>query len=217
VASEGIETTALSIVQAPQEQVFQSPRLNMIEEEISEPIEFDPHPPGTPDRDLVTPSPPLAAGFEDISCNGPMDSKNYLSVHRKVPEILNMWYQSDQEVIVVYLFESRAYYKFSPLGGFSLRGTLQDLSRDHRFLVINEYGLGTPDMNKVYDAALEQRLVLVGKLDKPSQGIDHDGDISLDNLREYVLNYDIHTGKRKGNTEFNRITKRQKDRETSEE
>lgn len=176
------------------------------EEFISEPVEMDHHPSGTPDRDVA----PLAAGFEETS--QPMETKSYITVHRKVPDILSTWYQSHQEVIVVYVFESRIYYKFSLDGGFNMRAILQDLARDHIFLVANQYGLGTPDVNRVYETALEERLILVGKTDNPSHEKGLEGTISLDKLRDYVLNYDVHTGKRKADSAANRPGKRQKDR-----
>lgn len=177
---------------------------------LSEPVEMDPHPTGTPDRDF----PPLAAGFEETS--QPMETKNFVTLHQKVPEILSTWFKSHQEVIVVYLFESRIYYKFPLTGGYNLRATLQDLAKNHIFAVLNEYGLGTPDVNKVYEESLKERLILVGKTDNPSHEKQLEGTISLDKLRDYVLNYDVHTGKRKADSTANRPGKRQKDR-TSEE
>lgn len=77
-------------------------------------------------------------------------------------------------------------------------------------MVINKYGLGTPDMNMVYKAALKERLILVGKTDNPSHDKQLEGTISLDTLRDYVLNYDVHTGKRKADTTANRPGKRQR-------
>jgi len=62
----------------------------------------------------------------------------------------------------------------------------------------------------------KERLILVGKTDNPSHEKGLEGTISLDKLRDYVLNYDVHTGKRKADSEANRSGKRQKDR-TSEE
>ncbi|KAG0152872.1 hypothetical protein PDIDSM_2677 [Penicillium digitatum] len=95
------ENSALS-AEVPQPST--NPEPDATEEDIiSEPVEMDHHPSGTPDRDV----PPLAAGFEETS--QPMETKSYITVHRKVPEILAMWYESRQEVIVVYLFESRIY------------------------------------------------------------------------------------------------------------
>ncbi|KAJ5084782.1 hypothetical protein NUU61_009361 [Penicillium alfredii] len=195
-----METDETSLRDQTAGQPSQSSRLDPVEEEDSpsEPVEFDPHPSGTPDRDKTEAAPPLAAGFEDASCNRPLGIKNYLSVHRKVTEILQMWYQSqNQELVVVFLFESRTYYKFTTGDGYNLRSTLQDLARDHYFLLINQYGVGIPDMNKAYEEALKERLVLVAKRDNPKQRRNEEGSISADKLREYVYNYNVHTGKRK--------------------
>jgi hypothetical protein len=83
--------------------------------------------------------------------------------------------------------------------------------------VVNQYRLGTLDMNRVYKVALKERLILVGKTDNPSYEKGVEGTISLDTLRDYVLNYNIHTGKRKADSIANRPGKRQKDRTSSEE
>jgi hypothetical protein len=184
-------------------QYSRSPGEPTVEENSpSEPVDMEPYPSGTPD-----PPPPLAAGFEDPSCNCPLERKNYISVRRKVPEILKIWYQSQREVIVVFLFESRIYYKFNTTGGFNLRSLLQDLSREHIFIVINGFGIGMPDINRTYEEALKERLLLVGKRNNPAQGKNEVGMMSLDRLQEYVLNYDIHLGKRKADTD-DRSTKR---------
>ncbi|KAJ6070578.1 hypothetical protein N7467_011897 [Penicillium canescens] len=168
-------------------------------------LELDNHPSGTPDRD----APPLAAGFEETSQQ--MEIKNYLSTNRTVSEMLSEWYQSRQELILVYLFESRIYYKFFLAGGSNLRANLRDLARKHVLMVANEHELVNPDMNEVYEAALKHRLVLVAKKDNPSHERELEGTISLDKLREYFLNYDIHTGKRKADSTANRSGKRHKD------
>ncbi|KAJ5456077.1 uncharacterized protein N7458_004341 [Penicillium daleae] len=172
-----------------------SPDLRIITRDSpSEPVEMETYPSGTPD-----PPPPLASGFEDLSCIGPMESKNYLSVRHRIPEILRIWFQSQREVIVIFLFEFRTYYKLSTEGGLSLRLLLQDLSREHIFILINEFGIGTPDINKTYEAAMKERLLLVSRRENPAQGKNEVGLISLDRLQEYVSNYDIQTGKRKRN------------------
>lgn len=189
--------------EAPQPSINSGPEL--VEEDTSKPIELANHPSGTPDHD----APPLAASFEETS--QPIETKNYLSVRNKVPKILSTWYQSHQEVIVLYLFESQVYYKFFLGDGFNLRAVLQDLASNHLFIVINEYGIGTPDMNKVYKAALKERLILIRKIDNPSHGNDMEGTISLDKLRDYVLDYDIHTGKRKADFTDIRSGKRHQD------
>ncbi|CAG8091402.1 unnamed protein product [Penicillium nalgiovense] len=84
-------------------------------------------------------------------------------------------------------------------------------------MVINEYGIGTPDMNKVYEAALKERLILVGKIDNLSHRNDIEGTISLDKLRDYVLDYDVHTGKRKADFTDIRSGKRHQDTAPDEE
>ncbi|CBF84449.1 predicted protein [Aspergillus nidulans FGSC A4] len=140
---------------------------------------MDPHPSGNLD-----PPPPLAADFEDPSCNYPLERKHYLYGHRKIPEILRMWYQSSREVIIIFLFESRIYYKFNRAGGFNLRSTLQDLSREHIFLIINDFGIRVPDTHKAYDEALKERLLLVARRDNPGRRKDDVGQISVDKLRE---------------------------------
>lgn len=101
-------------------------------------------------------------------------------------------------MIVIFLFEFRVYYKFNRTGGFNLRSTtLQCLSRQHIFLIINYFGIRVTDIHIAYDEALKERLLLVGRRDNPGQEKDDVGVISVDELREYVLNYDVHTGKRK--------------------
>lgn len=66
--------------------------LSTVGEDIqSEPVDMDPHRSGTPD-----PPPLLAAGFEDPTCNCSMEDRNYISVRRKNPGILRIWYQSSR-------------------------------------------------------------------------------------------------------------------------
>lgn len=77
--------------------------------------------------------------------------------------------------------------------------------------MINKYRIGTLDMNKVYKAALKERLILIGKIDNPSYRNDMEGTILLDKLRDYVLDYDVHIGKRKADSIDNRSRKRHQD------
>ncbi|KAJ6103450.1 hypothetical protein N7486_005877 [Penicillium sp. IBT 16267x] len=214
VETNQMQTESIPVDDQDSSQYSRSPGEPTVEgNSPSEPVDLEPYPSGTPD-----PPPPLAAGFEDPSCNFPLERKSYIFVRRKVPEILKIWYQSQREVIVVFLFESRVYYKFNTTGGFNLRSLLQDLSREHIFIVINDFGIGTPDINRTYEEALKERLLLVGKRDNPAQGKNEVGVISLDRLQEYVLNYDVHLGKRNADTD-DRSTKRLAGprRESSEE
>lgn len=61
------------------------------------------------------------------------------------------------------------YAKFSTAGGFNLRSTLQDLSRENIFLVINGFGIRIPDINRAYDEALRVR-VLKGSAEEANFG-----------------------------------------------
>lgn len=127
---------------------------------LSKPVEIEPYPSGTLDPPL-----PLAVGFEDLCLNGLMEIKNYISMYRKVTKILRIWLQSLKEVVVLFLFECRAYYKFDLAGGFKLNSIIQDLSKEYIFLILNKFSLGSPDINVIYEEALKQRLLLVSKRD----------------------------------------------------
>lgn len=166
---------------------------------VSEPVDLEPHPPGTPDRfmDGVEIDPPLAHGFEDYTCKAPLEKRAEISLHRSATQVLDMWRESDnRDLIVLYMFESRGYIKFLAQGGLNLRLTLNDLGRDHYFLTINGDEVEAPE--NVYDDALEKRLVLVGRRDAPSHEIGNGyGQISLSELREYLSAYAVQTGKRK--------------------
>ncbi|GLA32610.1 hypothetical protein AnigIFM63326_000819 [Aspergillus niger] len=142
---------------------------------------------------------PLAAGFEDHISKAPLEKKAVVSLHRKVTDILRLWYESENTTLVVlFLFESRAYYKFLIQSELGLRSTLRDLGRDHYFLIIDDYGIKAPDMKDINEAALREHLVLVGRKCGPGQGFEEqDGQISVDNLRDYVIKFDVRTGKRK--------------------
>ncbi|UDD63794.1 hypothetical protein AFCA_011053 [Aspergillus flavus] len=178
-----------------------------------EPVELLPHPPGTPDRslmDVITDDVPLATGFEEHDSKAPLAIKAEISVHRKAVDILQMWYGADDgRLIVLFLFETRSYYKFLVSGGWELRSTLQDLSREHYFLVCNEFGIVQVEVNVIYDTALQHRLILVGKIDSPLHGVeDQEGRISAEKLREYISCYDAKTGKRKADPSDTRTAKR---------
>lgn len=75
-------------------------------------------------------------------------------------------------------------------------------------MVVNQYRLRTPDVNRVYEEALKERLILVRKIDNLSQEKGLEGTILLDKLRDYVLSYDVHTGKRKADSIATRPRKR---------
>ncbi|KKA25168.1 hypothetical protein T310_0808 [Rasamsonia emersonii CBS 393.64] len=167
---------------------------------VSEPVDLEPHSPGTPDRvmDGVEIDPPLAHGFEDHTCKAPLEKRAEISLHRSATQVLDMWRDSDsRDLIVLYMFESRGYIKFLAQGGLNLRLTLNDLARDHYFLTINGDEVEAPE--NVYEDALEKRLVLVGRRRLAQRhGIRNGyGQISLSELRRYLSAYAVQTGKRK--------------------
>lgn len=74
--------------------------------------------------------------------------------------------------------------------------------------MINKYGIGTPDINKVYKVALKERLILIGKIDNLSYRNNIEGTILLDKLYDYVLDYNVYIGKRKADFIDIRLGKR---------
>ncbi|KAJ5946389.1 hypothetical protein N7454_003228 [Penicillium verhagenii] len=158
---------------------------------VSEPIPLYPHPSGTPE-----PSLPLACGFEDLSCIAPMECEAFISSRKTTAEILSDWSQSRKEVIVIWMFELRAYYKFKLGDSLALRSLIKNLSRNHIFMIIKEDfdGMGVPEIENTLKEAIEQRLLVGAKQDNPSGTRT---ETTIDYLKQYVKEYDIHTGKRK--------------------
>ena len=107
------------------------------------------------------------------------------------------------------MLESRSYYKFGLDSESALRSTILDLQRGHYFLTINDHGVVAPDLDKIHEVALQERLILVGKHNGPNKAIENQsGQISFDDLREYAANFDIRTGKRKAGEDLSRNAKR---------
>jgi hypothetical protein len=178
----------------------------------SDSLDLQPHPPGTPDRMAgVEDDVPFAPGFEEHISKAPLNTKAEISIHRRATEIIRMWYNSEVgNVVVFFLFESRSYYKFPPVGGTELKSTLEELSKDHYFLVYNGSEVASMGLDTIYEAALQHRLVLVGKKDNPRRDVQDDiGTISSDVLQEYITKYDVKTGKRKEDLPEKRSAKRQ--------
>lgn len=102
---------------------------------------------------------------------------------------------SNSSLIVLFLYDVRAYYKFlrdDPRGGIELRGAISLLANDNFFAVINGGKVDCVTAAEVYDEAVKAQLVFVGK--KSS-----DTDLNqkpLINLATAIAKYDIHTGKR---------------------
>jgi hypothetical protein len=182
-----------------------------IEESIERsPVSLPPHPSGTPDDMTWESQPPMAAGFEDLLNIGGLKSKIHMAHHRKIPEILSMWHQSNnQSLVVIYLFEDRTFYKFRATDSFALRSFLTDLARDFTLMEIHtDYGLSIPDMNKICETALSNHLIVAARKGNPSHKKPQGAEMSLDEFRNYVQNYDVHTGKRSGEDGTGRPAKR---------
>jgi hypothetical protein len=162
------------------------------------------------DMDGMERSVPLAAGFEDDSCKAPLETKAMISLHRNVAEILQMWYETgDSRLVVLFLFESRTYYKFDRKSENSLRLRLTELGKEHYFLVIGNYGVELPNLSTITEVAMREHLILVGYKDGPSNGVtDSNGQISLDSLKDYVTKFDVRTGKRKAGDSYGGHAKR---------
>lgn len=63
-------------------------------------------------------------------------------------------------------------------------------------------------MNRIYKTALEECLILVGKTNNLYYEKGLEETILLDKFQDYVLNYNIHMGKRKVDSIANRSRKR---------
>lgn len=120
------------------------------------------------------------------------------SLHYKVAKILQMWYKSrNTSLVVLFLFESRSYYKFHLNSGFALHSTIIDLQREHNFLIINNHRVVAACLEKIHEVALRECLILVGKHNSPNKEIENqNGQISFNNLNEHATKFDFRTGKR---------------------
>ncbi|PWY96042.1 hypothetical protein BO94DRAFT_601220 [Aspergillus sclerotioniger CBS 115572] len=200
MVSNLINEQGTDLAEVPTTVLFSSD-MQYLPDSSTSPVELLPHPPGTPDHDLMLGAEqqsPLAAGFETVSA--PLDRLHYISLHRSVRSILQLWYQSaNTSLIVLFLFETRAYYKFRLSDSYALRGTLTDLSREHYFLVIGDSGELQSAAN-ITNEALKSQLVFVGKKNGPAHHElfnEEDAQISVDNLRRYASAFNVRTGKRK--------------------
>ncbi|KAK2809765.1 hypothetical protein FQN50_003610 [Emmonsiellopsis sp. PD_5] len=184
------------------------------------PVHMEPHPLGSPGMDDIQPTPPLAPGFEDI-VSALLDQKMEISVHRSAKDILRIWYGSPRtSLVVLFLFTSRSYYKFTTEQQFSLRSTISLLARDHYFMSSDEQTVGSLTDTQVLSEALEKKLLFVGLKSAPGYKSTEplgsmnasSGDILLEDLREYLSFFDVVTGKRvRSNIEERREKKRARD------
>lgn len=160
------------------------------------------HPSGTPDNGLTDFETPLAAGFEDKRHIGPLNHKTAIAHNRGLGEILKLWYQSQNTTLVVlFLVESREYFKIPVQESLTLRTRLKDLSNDHVFYIYdNEYGFTNPGLQDLPDQAMRNRLVFVFRRDRPREWKPEYGEDPRLEIEQYLESFNVHTGKRKLDT-----------------
>lgn len=168
--------------------------------ELSSPVSLEMHPPGSPGHgmDGVQRSVPLAAGFENENCKAPVSQRTPISIHSSASQILPAWFQSDvTQLVVFFLFDSREYYKFYVDAKREMQDTLNDLAKsDHYFLIIQDNEVKSLRLDRLVDEVCKSRLLLVGSRSKPG-AMDSSEGISLPELEDYILKYDVTTGKRR--------------------
>ncbi|KAE8334765.1 hypothetical protein BDV24DRAFT_169854 [Aspergillus arachidicola] len=171
---------------------------------VLSPVELHPHPPEPhhAQMDGVEKSVPLAAGFEDEICKGPVCTRIPISVHRKAEEILTTWYKSDHSsVVVFYLFNSREYYKFFSDDELNIRLSLTDLALDHYFLLLDGDAFRSEAPDTALKDVLQSKLLLVGTKSRPGELENRKGGITREDLEEYISRYDVFTGKRRNTSD----------------
>ncbi|KAJ5981104.1 hypothetical protein N7481_008402 [Penicillium waksmanii] len=163
------------------------------------------HPIGSPDH--MTLRNGLAAGFEDELTIGDMGVKLYITHHGRFSEILNMWhYSNNQNLMVVYLFEDRIFYKFRATDNFALRSFLNNLARDYILMEIHaDYELSIP---RISEMELANHLIVACRKESPAKKKLQGADMSMDEFRNYIRSCDIHTGKRYSEKDIGRFAKR---------
>jgi hypothetical protein len=152
-----------------------------------------------PVMDNIVTTAPIAAGFKDDISIGALNKQYEITVHRTTTEILNTWFQhGSPDLIIFFLFDSRAYYKFLTSKELELCSTINTLSSTHYFLVINNNIAQATDQNNLVHKSQTRHLLLIGRNNGPSyqeEGFNKNSYITLDNLKEYLGNFNIATGK----------------------
>ncbi|KAL1873636.1 hypothetical protein Plec18167_006153 [Paecilomyces lecythidis] len=168
-----------------------------------EPVEFEPHPPGSPpipSRSMEI-EPPIADGFENSSSVVDYHVKSPIVNNLDAWDIINIWNNSSKKVIVLFLFESREYIKFPVRDPIHLPSTMSSLSKDHYFFLMeNDDNISISE--GFYEDILQHRLLLVMRKDGPSQRenlvFDSQGVTASEQeqILQYVKKYVVATGKR---------------------
>ncbi|KAJ5737359.1 uncharacterized protein N7483_002484 [Penicillium malachiteum] len=132
----------------------------------------------------------LVPGFEDSYPVGPLRTELQIPTGRTVPEILQTWFQAPEghTLIVLFLFESRRYYKFGLDDEDTLETTLKTLAEGYNFFSIDpEFGFVSLGVNEVLQSALDRRILLVGRINHPKVMVEEGGmTMSVETLKGYV-------------------------------
>ncbi|OKL55301.1 hypothetical protein UA08_09460 [Talaromyces atroroseus] len=142
-------------------------------------------------------APPKAAGFEDDENIGPLAELCYISHHRGSREIIEKWYHDrDPDLVVLFLFDRRAFYKFRRNSNKELSDRIHYLAQENYFFAICDNVKSIPYQETVA-ALLKFSLLLVGSKDGPTRTIAREGALTLKDLEEFVVLFDPKTGKRR--------------------
>ncbi|PGH19276.1 hypothetical protein AJ80_04029 [Polytolypa hystricis UAMH7299] len=177
------------------------------EANINSAVSPNSHRPGSEGKEMlgIESTPPLAPGFEDVSA--PLNREINISVHRGAKDILQLWHQSPNPLLIVlYVFTSRSYYKILKKEGLQLRSTISTLASGHYFMAVKGDRFYSLSNDQILVTALCEGILYVGNraaaprdgsqdplgsVDNSSQGV------SQEELEQYVSSFDVKTGKRR--------------------
>lgn len=146
---------------------------------------------------FIESTPPKAVGFEDDEDIGPLAELCYISHHRGSREIIQTWYYShDPDLVVLFLFDRRAFYKFRRDSSKELRDRVHYLAQENYFCAICDDVRSIPYQETVPEL-LKYSLLLVGSMDGPTRTMGREGGLTLKDLEQYVVSFDPKTGKRR--------------------
>ncbi|KAE8371168.1 hypothetical protein BDV26DRAFT_299036 [Aspergillus bertholletiae] len=142
---------------------------------------------------------PLAAGFEDELSKAPVSERTPITIrHYTAGQILPIWYQlGAPNLVVFFLFGSKEYFKFFTDDVLAMRLAINDLSRDHYFLIIKDDQILSPRLGELVKEATDTRLLLVGQKKKPYELENRIAGLTKEALEDYISQYDVRTGKRR--------------------
>lgn len=168
--------------------------------ELSTPIPLEQHLSGPPHREIdVTRTAPLAAGFEDELSKAPVSQRMPITIrHYTASQTLSdLDHLGAPNLVVFFLFCSREYIKFFTDDSMAMRLAINDLSRDHYFLIIKDDKIISPRLKDLVEETTNRRLLLVGQTKRPYGLENRSTGLVKELLEDYISKYDAHTGKRR--------------------